>query len=136
MSDSADPAETAASVGSAFLAMVTVAFALSMAFVGVWAALLAVLSMTVVGGVVFGAVYWFADSVPGETRDDVAETGRSDDALDRLRERYARGELSEEAFERKLDVLLATETEEKAGQRIDETSQSAPRDREFERSSD
>lgn len=37
-----------------------------------------------------------------------------DDALDRLRDRYARGELSDEAFERKLEALLETETPEAA----------------------
>ena len=34
------------------------------------------------------------------------------DALDALRERYARGDLTEEQFERKLDRLLETETPE------------------------
>ncbi|MFC7029285.1 SHOCT domain-containing protein [Halomicroarcula sp. GCM10025324] len=33
-----------------------------------------------------------------------------DEALTRLRERYARGELTDEQFERKLDHLLETET--------------------------
>jgi uncharacterized membrane protein len=36
------------------------------------------------------------------------------DALDTLRDRYARGELTEEQFERKLDRLLETETVENA----------------------
>lgn len=36
------------------------------------------------------------------------------DALDRLRDRYARGELTDEQFERKLDRLLETETLEDA----------------------
>lgn len=34
----------------------------------------------------------------------------SDEALQSLRDRYARGELTDEQFERKLDRLLATET--------------------------
>ncbi|MUV58159.1 Uncharacterized membrane protein [Halogeometricum rufum] len=39
------------------------------------------------------------------------------DALDRLRDRYARGELSDEQFEHKLEVLLETETPEDARER-------------------
>lgn len=45
-----------------------------------------------------------------------ADTGQSDseDALERLRRRYAEGELTDEQFERKLDRLLETETLEDA----------------------
>lgn len=39
-----------------------------------------------------------------------AETSEQADALARLRERYARGELTDEAFERKVERLLETET--------------------------
>jgi uncharacterized membrane protein len=46
------------------------------------------------------------------TGDDERET--VDDALATLRDRYARGELSDEAFERKLEALLETETPETA----------------------
>jgi uncharacterized membrane protein len=45
-----------------------------------------------------------------ETSDDVA--------LDRLRDRYASGELSEAEFERKLETLLETETPEDARERL------------------
>ncbi|MDS0297392.1 SHOCT domain-containing protein [Halogeometricum sp. S1BR25-6] len=41
------------------------------------------------------------------------------DALDRLRDRYARGDLSDEQFERKLEVLLETDTPENARERAD-----------------
>jgi uncharacterized membrane protein len=41
-----------------------------------------------------------------------------DAALDRLRDRYARGDLSEEQFERKLETLLETETPEAARERM------------------
>ncbi|RDI71713.1 SHOCT domain-containing protein [Halopelagius longus] len=41
-----------------------------------------------------------------------------DDALARIRDRYARGELSEEQFERKLELLLETETPEDARERV------------------
>jgi uncharacterized membrane protein len=50
---------------------------------------------------------WWEDDV-----DHAAATERDaeDDALDTLRKRYARGELTDEQFERKLDRLLETET--------------------------
>ncbi|MGQ4556498.1 SHOCT domain-containing protein [Halobellus sp. GM3] len=49
------------------------------------------------------------------------ETPRDDDvdaALSRLRDRYARGDLSEAQFERKLEVLLETDTPENARERV------------------
>jgi len=42
--------------------------------------------------------------------DDGATVGDREDALDLLRERYARGELDDEAFERKVERLLETES--------------------------
>jgi len=60
-----------------------------------------------------------------------------DTALDRLRDRYVRGELSEAQFERKLETLLETGTPADARERLDRTADSAARDgtaeREFER---
>ena len=47
------------------------------------------------------------------------ESNDIDAALDRLRDRYARGELSEAQFERKLETLLETETPEDARERVD-----------------
>jgi uncharacterized membrane protein len=41
-----------------------------------------------------------------------------DDALGRLRDRYARGDLTEEQFEEKLEALLETETPEGARDRL------------------
>ena len=49
---------------------------------------------------------------PQSTGHDERET--VDDALATLRDRYARGELSDETFERKLEALLETETPETA----------------------
>jgi hypothetical protein len=49
------------------------------------------------------------------------ESDRADDdrdALETLRDRYARGELSDEQFERKLEALLETETFEAARDRL------------------
>jgi uncharacterized membrane protein len=47
-------------------------------------------------------------------RRSAGERDAVDDALATLRDRYARGELSDEAFERKLEALLETETPEAA----------------------
>ena len=52
---------------------------------------------------------WWEDDV-AEADGSTAETEESTDALDELRERYARGELTDEQFERKLERLLETET--------------------------
>ncbi|MFD1598514.1 SHOCT domain-containing protein [Halobellus rarus] len=50
---------------------------------------------------------------------DRSGTDDVDEALARLRDRYARGDLSEEQFERKLEVLLETDTPEKARERVE-----------------
>lgn len=50
--------------------------------------------------------WWDGETSVGEDE----ETTDRGDALDELRARYARGELTEEQFERKLDRLLETET--------------------------
>ncbi|WP_123622053.1 SHOCT domain-containing protein [Halorubrum sp. CSM-61] len=45
--------------------------------------------------------------------------GDTADALDRLRARYAEGDLTDEQFERKLDRLLETETPEDAAEYVE-----------------
>ena len=75
-----------------------------------------------------------ADDTGGVSED--ASEDDVDAALDRLRDRYARGELSDEQFERKLEALLETETPEDARARLErETEPDADGDvdREFER---
>lgn len=54
--------------------------------------------------------WWNEDEVtlPDESEND------TEDPLETLRERYARGELSDEEFEQKLERLLETETRESA----------------------
>lgn len=47
-----------------------------------------------------------------------SSTDEEDDALETLRQRYARGDLTEEQFERKLEQLLETETREDAAERV------------------
>ncbi|WP_267642530.1 SHOCT domain-containing protein [Haloarchaeobius amylolyticus] len=54
-------------------------------------------------------------------REDLSASKR--DSLETLRERYAQGELSEEQFERKLEVLLDTETLEDARNRVERGSE-------------
>jgi len=53
------------------------------------------------------------DETPDRSAPDAAPESKQD-ALDTLRERYARGDLSDAAFERKVERLLETETPESA----------------------
>ncbi len=55
------------------------------------------------------AEWWEDDDASSETTRDSQPTTQ-DDALETLRERYARGELTDEQFERKVDQLIETET--------------------------
>ncbi len=88
------------------------------------------------------------DGASRDRRDDaerVADAAAHDDpdegvdaALDRLRDRYASGELSEAQFERKLETLLETETPEDARERLDRErdgsdARGGDTEREFER---
>lgn len=67
---------------------------------------------------------------PGtESRNADRTAHGSEDALQTLRDRYARGELTDEQFERKLERLLETETLEDAADRV---GGSRNRDRESE----
>jgi hypothetical protein len=53
--------------------------------------------------------------------DRTADTESEQDALDALRSRYARGELSDAEFERKVEALLETETPESARKHVEPT---------------
>lgn len=68
----------------------------------------------------------------GRSERDDRRSGDTADALERLRTRYAEGEISDEQFERKLDRLLETETPEDAAEYVERT-RSSNRDREVER---
>lgn len=61
----------------------------------------------------------------GEDTDAGAGAGQASqqDALETLRDRYARGELTEEQFERKVERLLETETVEDARERVVEDAE-------------
>lgn len=65
-----------------------------------------------------------------ETDDDV------DAALERLRDRYARGDLSDEQFEQKLEVLLDTDTPEDARDRLERKREAASESGNLSRSTD
>ena len=58
---------------------------------------------------------------PSETPHDGGETTEESrtEALETLRERYARGELTHEEFERKLEALMETESPEHAERRVE-----------------
>jgi len=72
------------------------------------------------------------DAADAQTADAEAEPERVPDALDRLRTRYAEGELTDEQFEQKLDRLLATETPEDAAEYV-RRERAAERERDVER---
>jgi hypothetical protein len=61
-----------------------------------------------------------------DRRESDATTEDEEDALERLRRRYADGELTDEQFERKLERLLETETledvESRSARRAEETA--------------
>lgn len=71
-----------------------------------------------------GFAYLKADSIGlhrwTRSRDDTSVDSQ-EDALTLLRQRYARGDIDESEFERRLDDLLATETLEQAEEYHDET---------------
>jgi len=50
------------------------------------------------------------DTTASATQNNQTEPTTQDDALETLRERYARGELTDEQFERKAEQLIETET--------------------------
>ncbi|KTG08179.1 hypothetical protein AUR64_00990 [Haloprofundus marisrubri] len=71
-------------------------------------------------------------SATSDASDDEKE--EETDPLVTLRERYARGELSDEMFEQKLERLLETETYEGARERVQRSSRERyERSREYER---
>ncbi len=70
---------------------------------------------------------WLDDHDRTESREQ--DDKETEDALETLRERYARGELTDEQFERKLDRLLETETLED----VEDRQRRQERDIEFER---
>jgi uncharacterized membrane protein len=82
--------------------------------------------------------WWTEDEIDPETLEEAeAEEPSATDALERLRDRYAAGELTDEQFERKLDRLLDTESLEDADrwrrETRDERDRSRDRDLEYER---
>jgi uncharacterized membrane protein len=64
---------------------------------------------------------------PSETSRDVDETTEESrtEALETLRDRYARGELTHEEFERKLEALIETESPERAERRVEREREEA-----------
>lgn len=61
-----------------------------------------------------------------QSRNRTADTESKQDALDTLRSRYARGDLTEAEFEQKVELLLETETPESARKHVEKAGSSAP----------
>lgn len=71
---------------------------------------------------------WWSDREPTESERTATVESDRRDALQTIRDRYARGELTEEQFERKLENLLETETlEDVKGRDSIATSDGQPR---------
>lgn len=79
--------------------------------------------------------WWTEDEIDPETLEEAEdEEPSANDALERLRDRYAAGELTDEQFERKLDRLLETESLEDADRwrRERRNGRESTRDRDLE----
>jgi uncharacterized membrane protein len=61
-----------------------------------------------------------------DSRDHTATAGVEDDALETLRNRYARGELTDAQFERKVERLLETEDDETSHAPLDSGGETDP----------
>jgi uncharacterized membrane protein len=77
-----------------------------------------------------------SDADPASTATTGADEVSPKDALETLRARYARGELTEEQFERKVERLLETETVEDARDHVLEAERAAGATTERERDPD
>lgn len=85
----------------------------------------------------FGGVLPMSIGLARYYQQQSASSGASDteteDALETLRERYARGELSEEGFERRVERLLETESVEDAQEHVDSKTPADEKDRILDR---
>ena len=61
---------------------------------------------------------------PDRSENRTSDPESTQDALDTLRNRYARGDLTEAEFERKVETLLQTETPESARERVERAGSS------------
>ena len=97
------------------------AAALVLGALGFWGAASAAFTLGIAGAILVDG-FWpdgFEATESGNERSEASDADESvTDALDTLRDRYARGELGDEEFEEKLEVLLETEVPEDARRRI------------------
>lgn len=62
-----------------------------------------------------------------EESDDEPSVHTDQDALETLRDRYARGELDDDEFERRVEKLVANESIEQVEERVERERERAPR---------
>lgn len=103
---------------------------------GLWGTATAAFALGIAGAVVVDTLWpdgfeeTVADGETGTMTDPDSADASTADALDTLRDRYARGELGDEEFERKLEALLETETPDEARRRVERDREPTERVRE------
>ena len=81
----------------------------------------------------WGEEEWTSEAATSTQTETSRSRGQGHDPLERLRTRYAEGELTDEQFERKLDRLLETETLEDAEEWRNDARHERDRNLEYER---
>jgi len=106
------------------------------AVVGWWSVATTVFALGIAGAIVVDTLWprGFEESVAEDETLAAIDSDATDestaDALDTLRDRYARGDIGDEEFERKLGALLETESPDEARRRVERDAESAGSDAE------
>ncbi|MBZ6496164.1 SHOCT domain-containing protein [Natrinema longum] len=97
--------------------------------------LAAALAFTLVVGlcVSFVVAGRLADKSRSESESDESPERNATDSLETLRDRYARGELTESEFERRVETVLDTESSRSSNETPSRADEDADREPEFDR---